>query len=164
MDELIKHCLQFTPPEILSNFYISIPISHRTSLFHGITPPPRPYQNDHSSACKNSRLSFRHIKRSPRSLLHPPFLPPALCLLPETSYPTFVGIQASRFRSHAHTTSCRKQQRSLHFGRDDKQNTDSLTSSFMSLRRVVPLRGTLSCAFGAALLQGPTRIVDVTGD
>ena len=28
----------------------------------------------------------------------------------------------------------------------------------------MPLRGTLSCAFGAALLQGPTRIVGVTGD
>ena len=27
----------------------------------------------------------------------------------------------------------------------------------MPLRRIVPLRGTLSCAFGAALLQGPTR-------
>ena len=32
-----------------------------------------------------------------------------------------------------------------------------LTWVFMPLRRVVPLRGTLSCAFGAALLQGPTR-------
>ena len=32
-----------------------------------------------------------------------------------------------------------------------------LASSFIPLRRVVPLRGTLSCAFGAALLQGPTR-------
>ena len=41
---------------------------------------------------------------------------------------------------------------------------DSLTSSFIPLRRVVPLRGTLSCAFGAALLQGPTRIIGVTGD
>ena len=29
--------------------------------------------------------------------------------------------------------------------------------AFMPLRRIVPLRGTLSCAFGAALLQGPTR-------
>ena len=27
----------------------------------------------------------------------------------------------------------------------------------MPLRRIVPLRGTLSCAFGAALLQGPTH-------
>ena len=27
----------------------------------------------------------------------------------------------------------------------------------MPLRRIVPLRGTPSCAFGAALLQGPTR-------
>ena len=27
----------------------------------------------------------------------------------------------------------------------------------MPLQRIVPLRGTLSCAFGAALLQGPTR-------
>ena len=26
----------------------------------------------------------------------------------------------------------------------------------MPLQRIVPLRGTLSCAFGAALLQGPT--------
>ena len=33
----------------------------------------------------------------------------------------------------------------------------SLTFDFIPLRRVVPLRGTLSCAFGAALLQGPTR-------
>ena len=39
-----------------------------------------------------------------------------------------------------------------------------LTSFFIPLRRVVPLRGTLSCAFGAALLQGPTRIIGVTGD
>ena len=29
--------------------------------------------------------------------------------------------------------------------------------AFMPLRLIVPLRGTLSCAFGAALLQGPTR-------
>ncbi len=29
--------------------------------------------------------------------------------------------------------------------------------AFMPLRRIVPLRGTLSCAFGAALLQGPTH-------
>ena len=34
---------------------------------------------------------------------------------------------------------------------------DYLTRAFMSLRRIVPLRGTPSCAFGAALLQGPTR-------
>ena len=34
---------------------------------------------------------------------------------------------------------------------------DYLKWTFISLRRVVPLRGTLSCAFGAALLQGPTR-------
>ena len=32
-----------------------------------------------------------------------------------------------------------------------------LTWVFMPLRRIVPLRGTPSCAFGAALLQGPTR-------
>ena len=37
--------------------------------------------------------------------------------------------------------------------RDD----DYLTRAFMPLQRIVPLRGTLSCAFGAALLQGPTR-------
>ena len=34
---------------------------------------------------------------------------------------------------------------------------DSRIWAFMPLRRIVPLRGTLSCAFGAALLQGPTR-------
>ena len=34
---------------------------------------------------------------------------------------------------------------------------DYLTWAFIPLRRVVPLRGTLSCAFGAALLQGPTH-------
>ena len=34
---------------------------------------------------------------------------------------------------------------------------DYLTWTFIPLRRVVPLRGALSCAFGAALLQGPTR-------
>ena len=34
---------------------------------------------------------------------------------------------------------------------------DYLTWAFMPLRRIVPLRGTPSCAFGAALLQGPTR-------
>ena len=34
---------------------------------------------------------------------------------------------------------------------------DYLTWAFIPLRRIVPLRGTLSCAFGAALLQGPTR-------
>ena len=45
-----------------------------------------------------------------------------------------------------------------------RKKDDSLTSSFIPLRRVVPLRGTLSCAFGAALLQGPTRIIGVTGD
>ena len=34
---------------------------------------------------------------------------------------------------------------------------DYLTWAFIPLRRVVPLRGTPSCAFGAALLQGPAR-------
>ena len=34
---------------------------------------------------------------------------------------------------------------------------DYPTLAFIPLRRIVPLRGTLSCAFGAALLQGPTR-------
>ena len=34
---------------------------------------------------------------------------------------------------------------------------DYLTWAFMPLRRIVPLRGTPSCAFDAALLQGPTR-------
>ena len=34
---------------------------------------------------------------------------------------------------------------------------DYLTWAFMPLRRIVPLRGTPSCAFGAALLQGPTH-------
>ena len=34
---------------------------------------------------------------------------------------------------------------------------DYLTWAFMPLRRIVPLRGTPSCTFGAALLQGPTR-------
>ena len=38
------------------------------------------------------------------------------------------------------------------------RDNDYLISTFMPLRRVVPLRGTLSCAFGAALLQGPTRV------
>ena len=39
------------------------------------------------------------------------------------------------------------------------KKTDRLISFFIPLRRVETLRGTLSCAFGAALLQGPTRIV-----
>ena len=34
---------------------------------------------------------------------------------------------------------------------------DYLICAFMPLQRIVPLRGTPSCAFGAALLQGPTR-------
>ena len=34
---------------------------------------------------------------------------------------------------------------------------DYLIWAFMPLRRIVPLRGTLSCAFGAVLLQGPTH-------
>ena len=34
---------------------------------------------------------------------------------------------------------------------------DYLTRAFMPLQRIVPLRGTLSCAFGSALLQGPMR-------
>ena len=34
---------------------------------------------------------------------------------------------------------------------------DYLTWAFIPLRRIVPLRGTLSYAFGAALLQGPTH-------
>ena len=38
--------------------------------------------------------------------------------------------------------------------RDD----DCLILAFMPLRGVVPLRGTLSCAFGAPLLQGATRL------
>ena len=37
--------------------------------------------------------------------------------------------------------------------RDD----DYLTRAFMPLQRIVPLQGTPSCAFGAVLLQGPTR-------
>ena len=34
---------------------------------------------------------------------------------------------------------------------------DYLTWVFIPLRRIVPLQGTPSCAFGASLLQGPTR-------
>ncbi len=34
---------------------------------------------------------------------------------------------------------------------------DYLTWTFIPLQRIVPLRGTPSCAFGAALLQGPTH-------
>ena len=45
-----------------------------------------------------------------------------------------------------------------------RMKNDRLTSSFIPLRRVVPLRGTLSCAFGAPLLQGATRIIGVTSD
>ena len=45
-----------------------------------------------------------------------------------------------------------------------RKKTDRLISFFIPLHRVVPLRGTLSCAFGAALLQGPTRIVVMTGN
>ena len=45
-----------------------------------------------------------------------------------------------------------------------RMKDDRLTSSFIPLRRVVPLRGTLSCAFVAPLLQGATRIIGVTGD
>ena len=40
--------------------------------------------------------------------------------------------------------------KSLHAG-------NCLTFTFIPLRVIVPLRGTLSCAFGAALLQGPTH-------
>ena len=38
------------------------------------------------------------------------------------------------------------------------RDNDYLISTFMPLRRVVPLRGTLSYAFGAPLLQGATRV------
>ena len=41
--------------------------------------------------------------------------------------------------------------------REGPTRGDYLTWAFMPLRRIVPLRGTLSCAFGAALLQGPTH-------
>ena len=41
---------------------------------------------------------------------------------------------------------------SLHIGPHDTQKTDRLISFFMPLHRVVPLRGTLSCAFGAGRL------------
>ena len=40
--------------------------------------------------------------------------------------------------------------KSLHAG-------NRLTFTFIPLPVIVPLRGTLSCAFGAALLQGPTH-------
>ncbi len=39
---------------------------------------------------------------------------------------------------------------------------DYLTWAFIPLRRIVPLRGTLSCAFGAALLQGPAQLRRIT--
>ena len=52
--------------------------------------------------------------------------------------------------SHSRVTGL--QEGSLHFGPHDKQNTNHFTSFFIPLRRVVPLRGTLSCAFGAGRL------------
>ena len=55
------------------------------------------------------------------------------------------------------------QERSLHFSPHNTQERRIVSYHFfIPLRRVVPLRGTLSCAFGAALLQGPTRIVVMT--
>ena len=54
---------------------------------------------------------------------------------------------------------------SLHFGPHDTQERRIVSHPFfIPLRRVVPLRDTLSCAFGAALLQGSTRIVVMTGN
>ena len=64
--------------------------------------------------------------------------------------------------SHSRVTGL--QERFLSFGPRDTQERRMSHILFIPLRRVVPLRGTLSCAFGAALLQGPTRIIGVTGD
>ena len=86
-----------------------------------------------ASLRQGSALPYRHLERSPRSLLFQLSLPAALYLLHETPCSQCMGIQVSLFLSHAHTTSCRKQQRSLHFGRDDRWKTGNLTSSFTPL-------------------------------
>ena len=56
------------------------------------------------------------------------------------------------FSSFSHSRFTGLQEGSLHFGPHDKQNTNHLTSFFIPLRRVMPLRGILSCAFGAGRL------------
>ena len=57
------------------------------------------------------------------------------------------------------------QERSLHFGRDDTHER-RIVSHRLSYRCVegCPCGAYPSCAFGAAHLQGPTRIVGMTGD
>ena len=73
--------------------------------------------------------------------------------------PTRGGLSHMGF--HAAATNCTSSRHSiLRLGEALLQGPtrgDYLTWAFMPLRRIVPLRGTLSCAFGAALLQGPTR-------
>ena len=87
---------------------------------------------------------------------------PAICDYHQTRSPLEKGAAKGRDRRKrqlsdffvADMGDCSKY-RILHMAviRDD----DYITLAFMLLRRVVPLLGTLSCAFGAPLLQGPTR-------
>ena len=89
---------------------------------------------------------------------------PAICDYHQTRRPLEKGLRAGII---SHRLSCRCSElclfEALHpaplarpFSKGLHEG-DYLTWAFIPLRRIVPLRGALSCAFGAALLQGPTR-------
>ena len=103
-----------------------------------------------AASCASSRHSILRLWRGPspraysRGLSHMGFH--AACRIVSCSV-----IMLTRSRRYATIIRrVRPWRRANAFG-------DYLTWAFIPLRRIVPLRGTLSCAFGAALLQGPTR-------
>ena len=88
---------------------------------------------------------------------------PAICDYHQTRSPLEKGLLAGII-SHglsSATTNCASSRHSiLRLWRGPSPRAYSRGLSHMGfhpLRRIVPLRGTPSCAFGAALLQGPTR-------
>ena len=103
-----------------------------------------------AASCASSRHSILRLWRGPsprayaRGLSHMGFH--AACRIVSCSV-----IMLTRSRRYATIIRrVRPWRRAYTFG-------DYLTWAFIPLRRIVPLRGAPSCAFGAALLQRPTR-------
>ena len=88
------------------------------------------------SAAEGSLLHYRHMHTCALTQTIP------WCFFSPFPHPRITGLQ----------------ERSLHFGRDDVQERRVISHS-LSHRCVDP-----SCAFGAALLQGATHIVVMTGN
>ena len=126
-------------------------------LFEALYPAPlaRPFSKGLLAGIISHRLSYRYSELCLFKALYPAPL----------ARPFSKGLLAGII---SHRLSCRCDElclfKALHpapLARPFSKGLlagDYLTWTFIPLRRrVVPLRGALSCAFGAALLQGPTR-------